>query len=892
MNVFHRVTLQTMKRNRLRTLVTIIGVILSTAMVCAVTTSVASLRDYLIRGVVEREGDWYARVDAASGAESEALLQDSRVTQLASAQLVGYAEISSENIYKPYVYVMGVDGVFFDSMPVHVMQGRLPETPDELLLPLHLLTNGHVDVRLGQTLQLALGNRVMDGEALPQSVSYQEGETFVPERERTYSVVGFYERAGFEDYSAPGYVALTCPDDAGPDEYCLYYKTRSASDAEAPAEALGLNAAQNWDLLAYSGRFRYANVTRMLVNFAGILIFLIALGSISLIYSAFSISVSQRTRQFGILSSVGATRRQLRGSVFFEALVVSAVGIPLGVAAGICGMGVTLHFVGDKFRGILQMDVPMTLRVSWASVAAAAVIALVTVLISAWIPAGRATRITAMDAIRQSREVRAKERDVHVSRLTRRMFGLEGLLAKKYFFRARRRYRATIVSLVLSLVLFISSSAFGMYLTRSVGETLNTKDFDVYVDMTYGADRLEAVLTGLRTLPEVTSASGLRTYYTTAVVSREQLDESYLDYLKRDAISAAADPDYTGGIAMRVVICGLDRASYDRFCTEQGIPVDSSDPVVCNSGRAVWYEKTESGELTRRVSRIRYLKSDVTSLPLRTEQTVEGWEYQYTTQDIELGENGNVTACGGVEDVFERPDDAGEAILRLPVKTEPLELRIWTDALPGGLTDSGGMVLLYPMDRLPAVQAAEDYAFITSISRNHAETARNAEGILMEQGCYSGSAQVADMREEEESSRNVVTVINVFSYGFITLISLISAANVFNTVSTNVVLRRREFAVLRSVGMTQRGLNRMMNYECALYGCRALAFGLPLSFMMTFFTYRAAGEGVSSRFLIPWGAVGVAVFSVFAVVFATMLYAVRRIRREPPIDALKDDNLI
>ena len=115
-------------------------------------------------------------------------------------------------------------------------------------------------------------------------------------------------------------------------------------------------------------------------------------------------------------------------------------------------------------------------------------------------------------------------------------------------------------------------------------------------------------------------------------------------------------------------------------------------------------------------------------------------------------------------------------------------------------------------------------------------------------------------------------------------------ANVFNTISTNVALRRREFAMLRSVGMTRGGMNRMMNYECLLYGFRALAFGLPLSALMTLFIYDTVGSSVSSTFQIPWSAVAVAVCSIFVVVFATMLYAMGRIKRENPIDALKNEN--
>ena len=97
--------------------------------------------------------------------------------------------------------------------------------------------------------------------------------------------------------------------------------------------------------------------------------------------------------------------------------------------------------------------------------------------------------------------------------------------------------------------------------------------------------------------------------------------------------------------------------------------------------------------------------------------------------------------------------------------------------------------------------------------------------------------------------------------------------------------------MLKSVGMTDRGLMGMMNYECILYGTRALLFGLPVSFGMTVLIYRTIHSGFETGFSVPWGAVGTAVLSVFAVVFVTMLYAMRKVRQENPIDALKNENL-
>jgi putative ABC transport system permease protein len=145
--------------------------------------------------------------------------------------------------------------------------------------------------------------------------------------------------------------------------------------------------------------------------------------------------------------------------------------------------------------------------------------------------------------------------------------------------------------------------------------------------------------------------------------------------------------------------------------------------------------------------------------------------------------------------------------------------------------------------------------------------------------------------EFAETSRSIIVIVKVFAYGFIVLISLIAAANVFNTITTNINLRRREFAMLKSVGMTAKGMKKMLNFECILYGTKALLYGLPVSAIVTYLIYCSIRRGIDTYFSIPWGAVGIAVLSVFLVVFSTMMYSMSKIKKDNPIDALKNENL-
>ena len=174
-------------------------------------------------------------------------------------------------------------------------------------------------------------------------------------------------------------------------------------------------------------------------------------------------------------------------------------------------------------------------------------------------------------------------------------------------------------------------------------------------------------------------------------------------------------------------------------------------------------------------------------------------------------------------------------------------------------------------------------------SDDHKQSYRSLSAQLRDGGWENTT--LIDHAETVESQRNIVTIIRVFAYGFIVLISLIAAANVFNTISTNINLRRREFAMLKSVGMNDSGLNRMMNYECILYGSKALLLGIPVSAGITYLIYRSVLEGYETVYRLPLAAMGIAAVSVFFVVFATMLYSMKRIQRDNPIEALKNENL-
>ena len=908
MNVFNKVTLESLKKNRTRTIVTIIGIMLSAAMICASTTFVSSMQNFVLRCEIYSSGDWHGAVYDAAYKDYEDIRDSGKVSSAAYAQVLGYAKIGSANEYKPYLYVLGGDAAsgYFETMPVHLLLGTLPKDSTEIILPEHLTSNGKMNYKLGDTVTLDVGDRTLDGRRLGQDtpvytydsetqVEVMSGERLENTEPRTYTVVGIYERPTFEDYSAPGYTALTAADPRSADQspiHC-YFKLHKPAGVYDFMKEMGYTQeyryAYNTKVLLYSGTAPFDSFLTAFYSLAAIIIALIVFGSVSLIYNAFSISVSERTRQFGLLSSVGATRKQLRRMVLFEALAVSIVGIPLGILVGIGGIGITLLLIGDKFSSIVRADIPMRLCVSWQAVVIAAVIALVTVLISAWIPSKRATGVSAVEAIRQSMDIKVSGRPVRTSKLAYKLFGLPGVLAGKHYKRNRKKYRTTVVSLFMSIVLFVSAAAFTDYMTESAEGGLASDQFDLIYAAESDASAAmtpDALLELLFSEQNVTGGTYTKKQFLQGDISREYVTAMFAD---RFADFGMEREDATPKeLSISGYLYFVADAEFNRLLEKY------------NLKEADYYdrEKPLGLALDRNIELDRRLEKYVTLDTLKGDGCViEGLYYVeidgYYRKDSRIDENGNKVVLyqnrDNENDIIELPYE--ESFAKYTLRSEKT-----IEEAPFFVSRSTPVAInmIYPYSMLESVvpeaalnQFRNTEYFLTS--SNHAASFENLATMLTENGL--SSRQLFDYAANAETNRNVVTIIRVFAYGFIVLISLIAAANVFNTISTNISLRRREFAMLKSVGMTQKGFRRMMNCECLLYGSKALLLGLPVSCGITYLIYRAVTTAYETSFHLPWAAIGIAVLSVFLVVFATMMYAMRKVKKDNPIDALKNENL-
>lgn len=893
MNILSKITLKNLKKNKVRTIVTIIGIILSVSMFTAVTTIISSLQHFLVETVKTTKGSYHCMAPDVSETKLKELNNNPDFGGYASIKNIGYAKINSKNEYKPYLFIGGMSNNFTEYLPIKLISGEMPKSTNEIILPEHLKTNGKVQYKQGDIITLNIGERYIDNDQVNQHIGYDVSEKFVAKEEKTYKVVGFYERPSFEEYTASGYTALTIDDKDLNNKYDVYYTASSVRNIYDVSDKYfkDYNLCFNNDLLRFNGVSKNDGFNTVLYGFAGVLIFIIMLGSISLIYNAFSISVSERTKQFGLLKSVGATKKQILKSVIFEALFLSIFGIPLGILAGIGGIGVTLYFVGDLLEKtvVIESSVEMSLYVSWGAVIIAAIIGLVTVLISAYIPAKRAAKKQAIESIRQSSDIKIKSKKLKTSKLNYKLFGFPGMIAKKNYKRNNKKYRATVISLTMSIILFITATTFTAYMGASYDNLMSAKSFDI---VAYGnSDDLSKIETAAKLLKSIEGVDGfskLTTVYTYSCITEKQLIDK--DYLKTDNCAEVKQNNSLINISnTNCYIQFVDDEAFKKFLKDNNL--DENLYMDKNNITAVFNNEIQIRDYEeQKYIKYRVFKDAGAEVTVSFLKDFDG----YSQIDTHYNEKTGKTTY-----TFE--NESGKTL-----KVDESEAIIDGTKINIGSFIEGKTIPMgadFADDSYPYFIMPESFKEVIFKNQNNYESnkelyfkAENHKAVYQKMLDALDAASIDeidlyDFAENMEISNAMMLIVNVFTYGFIILISLISIANVFNTISTNIALRRREFAMLKSVGMTKKGFNKMMNYECILYGVKSLIYGVPLGVVISLILGRILQEGYEMGYIIPYKSIIIVAAAVFTVVFITCAYSMSKIKKESPIDALKNENI-
>ncbi|BBF45039.1 ABC transporter, ATP-binding protein [Lachnospiraceae bacterium KM106-2] len=926
MNIMNKLTLKHVKKNKARTVVTIIGIIISVAMMTAVTTGLNSVMTWMCNVEIEKTGKWHVEYKDVNAEKFTEYAKKDEVETSFMMQQLGYSKLKqSANERMPYVYVQALDKDAFSNLPLQLEEGRFPKNENEIIISRHMIDNGKIKVKVGDTVTYQFGERYVTKtsdsqlleqngysmkEPLTQEKSYLNGKDALSGydendkeisgsanedlrltgKKASYKVVGIISRPSiyFEDYSAPGYSAFTMMDSkiikssSKVNGYAFYHTVTSKMYKELIKDAVSLGLEEpkwnlevgeektinsfpdikvNQDVLYYQGVSPDRGLNIFTTVVYAILIVIIMVGSISLIYNSFAISISERSKQLGMLSSVGATRSQKRNTVLFEALIYGIVGIPLGIIAGIVGLSVAFKVVSPMLLGAARsIQVPLTLQVSMMNIIVSTIVAIITILISAYIPAIRASRISPIEAIKQSNDIKITKKKVKTSQLTHFLFGFEGELALKNMKRNKKRYRAINFSLFISVVLFVTVSAFIYYMTGAFTGGVVTANYDVSLSVNHEDDSvyhdLENRFNEIPSIKNTTFVKNMNVY----VKNVERYLSKELNSLVQSDIEAglrAEDMGYNPNLQLYA----MDDASYEKYCKKVGI----KEGVIKEQNPIIIVNKLQI--------RKDYSIQNVTPLNLKTGDKIQ------LGKDPELG------------------DDKDFKV--------DLTVAAATDKLPIGLVGYGesyydGIHLVVSESTFDQIvkemekQTKEDISYGKNIYLNAAgeeSISKDVEQVLEEKAIGTSAYQLYDVKAQDESNRQLVYAVSILAYGFITLMSLICCANMCNTISTSIQLRRSEFAMLKSVGMTPKKFHRMIMFESLLYGVKALVFGLPVSIGLSYLIYRYVTDRFEVGFMLPAYIYILAVTLVFVIVGISMFYSSRKVRKENIIEGLRSETM-
>jgi len=479
MNVLSKLSVKNLKLNKKRTISTIIGIILSIALITGVCTLVSSFQRTLIEDAIADEGYYHLRIDdLKDSSEIEKFKNNRDVKDTWEVGFCGYAILpNSKNEYKPYVKLFSMNNDTFENLKFKIKEGRFAKKPDELVISSHIFKNGGVEFKVGDTITFDIGERnALDNWEPRYSNTYQEGaEEIANTKSYTFKIVGIIERPnyGFEDYEDPGFTVITNGFDFKTTN--LYMSLKNPRDYEnSICEIVGVDDYKDfydkeleYDIRVNEGLLRWEGLAfsdstlAMLFAVAGVVIFIIIFTSIFCIRNSFAIAITEKIKMYGMLASVGATKKQIKKNVIFEALLLGVVGIPLGIISGLFAIWLLLKIVNSLIGRYLFSSLEgIVFSTSIIGITLAIILGLITIYLSAISSARRASKVSPIDSLRNSGDIKIKAKKLKTSKFVKKIFKTGGVLALKNLKRSKKKYRTTVISIAVSVFIFISMNTF------------------------------------------------------------------------------------------------------------------------------------------------------------------------------------------------------------------------------------------------------------------------------------------------------------------------------------------------------------------------------------------------------------------------------------------------
>ena len=858
MSIIQKLTLAHLKKNKGRTVVTILGICVSVAMITAVFVCIASFFNYFEDVSYYGSGDWVACA-AVNEENIEKLTEQDEISRLGLVASLSPKKSSfSIDGRSPRWSVGSIfagDRTALSQFVTADLEGELPALEDEIIVSKEFIEKNELNWKIGDRISLSTGERSYNGEYI--TGKYIPGEAFTALDEAEYTISGIIG----ENLPTRNYTILRLADEDELKSSCTAYIQLKSIDFNSYAALTRImkdcgctDYSISDDVLATNFSFAAdSSLVKSTLPMCALILAVIMFASVALIYNAFGMSLSERTRYLGMLASTGATRQQKSASVYFEGFILGLIGIPVGIGAGVLGIYITLQAVGSRIQesGMINGGENVELKVIvplWVIIGVI-IVSAVTIFISAMIPARKASRITPISAIRQTNEIRVNARRLRSSRLVRVVFGYEGELANKNMKRNGRKSRVITGSIALSIVLFLTCNTFcDMFVKANDIQTgapyqiyasvETAEDYELLYNEAYELEQTEK-LYSVTNISYVVGASALETNQD--IVKDEYLTSAYKDL-------------FDDNIAFLNII---DDDAFKKLCYNNGI--DSAPYFEMNSDAPLKIKSLLMNNVSHEASG-----------PKAFNDSIIGQSFCYN----EFGENGKPTG---------EPDpNVPQAVVSDFVEYDP-------DNYVCGLNSDLSVSLYAPLSTYLKACKATGYPeqLTLGIETGDADSLEEQLNTIVDDNSLTG-VYVLNMESTMQTMNTLIFVLQVFIYGFVALITLISVANIINTVSTGIDLRKKEFAMFKSVGITPAGFRKMICLESLFYGLKALLFGLPASVLLSYLMYLALQSS-----LIPF-TVNVFLYlavvaAVFLIVGFAMFFSVSKLKKDSIVETLKED---
>jgi len=871
MKTYKNITYRYLKGQRNRTLLTIIGIILSVAMVSAIGTIIISARGALLKEAIRDNGAYHGEFMGIDMEEINKLKNHVDVDKLGIVKNVAAAPVAEtteeerlnfgRDISHRYIDIRAYDENAKDLLPIDLKEGRLPESEDEIVIEYWMRRYLGEDIKVGDKLSLKLGNWIVEDEteAHPDAILK---ERFEKTGEKEFTIVGFLNsQLWTRDLVTKGITGLDSKDKLT-NQYGAYFTIKDVKNAQDTIENIGkdigINKAQiksNFQVLRLYAQSGNPVLDSSLMGIVAFVIILIVVSTVAVIYNSFNISVIERISQFGLLRSVGATPKQIRRIVLKEAAILSVISIPIGLVSGVFAMKIVFYIIGliqSEADLLNEMEITFSSSVFLIST----IIGLITVFLSAIGPARQAARVSPLEAVRNTKDIKKESiKKVRGSRLIRKVLGVEGEIAHKNLRRNRKRFIITVFSMVISIILFITFSTFSDF-TFEIGaiDSSRSSDFEIYGNL---GDRADDIYTSLMDMEDVERVYRIQESGGSSLIDRKKINEKLIDM----------NPHMLDG--------------------DKGDIIDvynSSLAMIGDENLEVLNKHLKSGKID-----IDKMNKENGVLVINKTYSYKGMtDVRVLLEGFNLKVGDKVPFASYDHDVIDEDTKYTDLTVLGVLEKGILDYDYNYNSAPSFITtEEVWNKIYYAGEAMEQGRGSHINMYIEMAEDGDREAISSYLSDLIDE---MPEAHYIDAVERAKEERNMAIVMSIFLYGFVTLIALISSINIINTISTNILLRTREIGMIKAVGMSQSGIKKMVAFESVFYGLYATIIGAPIGVGLTYILH-SLFIGISEfEYRLPWKNVAITCIAAALIALISGAYPLKRINENIIVESMKAEN--